>query len=282
MKRLCLILLAVTIALICASCGVRLNRPSSSDTSETVVIGGKFGGEYTPETDANTGPPKYSKYFNVAVSETESGILYVPYVDDEGNVTGDITVVGYNGASLDVAIPSIIDGGNVRAISEGAFYGRGNITSVTVPDSVKEIGRAAFSSIPNLLSISFGRGITELPPEVLRNCRVLNSVTLPDTLAVIGDFAFEGCIMLENLYIPASVTEIGHDAFMACERLTLDVTDNEYAAAYAEKFKINTDEYYSYSAFRRRVITGVAVGTVIAAAAIGIPFYIRRRREVRE
>jgi hypothetical protein len=280
MRRFCLFLLSVLVAFVLASCGVRLNRPVDADPSET-VIGGKFGGEYKPETDEVTTPRKYSKYFDVVVSETEGGILYVPYTDDEGNETGDIIVVGYNGASLDVVIPPIIDGGNVRAISEGAFYGKNNIISITVPDSVTEIGRAAFSSCPNLTSVTFGRGVTELPPAILRNCRVLTSVTLPDTLAVIGDFAFEGCIMLENLYIPASVTEIGHDAFMTCERLTLDVSDNEYAAAYAEEFKINTDEYLSYSAFRRRVIAGIAAGIVIAAAAVGVPLYLRRRREVR-
>jgi hypothetical protein len=35
------------------------------------------------------------------------------------------------------------------------------------------------------------------------------------------------------LKIPASVTNIGYDAFVHCENIYLDVSANEYAAAYA-------------------------------------------------
>ncbi|MGI6202154.1 MAG: leucine-rich repeat domain-containing protein [Eubacteriales bacterium] len=287
MKRAILAIIAAVTALASVSCGARLNKQGDPEQYfDTVLPGGGVAEEedkpaVADKSTEKTRPPKYSKYFDVAVKETESGILYLPYIDDDGSETGDIIVVGYNGTSLNVTVPSIIDGGNVRAISEGAFFGKTIVTSVVLPDSVTEIGRAAFSSCPNLRSIKFGRGITELPPAVLRNCRVLSDVTLPDTLEVIGDFAFEGCIMLEHLYIPASVKEIGHDAFMTCERLTLDVSDNEYAAEYAREYNINTDERFSYAAFRKRVAIGVSVGAAIAAISLGGHFYLRRRKEKR-
>jgi|GEM_PF-912945 hypothetical protein len=282
-RKAAIAILVTVLTAACFSCGVRKNDyVGAAQDGETVQIGTGNSDEAKAEADAavDTTEPvtEYDPYFKVAVEETADGILYLPYTDENGNETSDIMVVGYNGVSFDVKIPSIINGGNVKYISEGAFYGKGNISSITVPDSVTEIGKSAFSTCPNLTTVTFGSGITEIPASLLRNCKVLATVNLPDTLVSIGDFAFEGCIRLERIYIPASVTDIGYDAFMTCERLTLDVTDNKYAADYAEKFKVNTDEFYAYSAQRERVLIGVGIGVVIAAVAVIIPAVIRKRK----
>lgn len=287
MKKFILaIIAAITVSLL-ISCGAKLNSPTNPDY-EPVLPDGRddeeediFPSVTVAEGETTAFIPKYSKYFDVVVSETEDGILYLPYIDEDGNETDDIIVVGYNGPSMNVKIPPIIDGGNVIAISEGAFYGRGNVSSITLPDSIREIGRAAFSSCPNLTSIKFGEGVKELPHSVLRNCKVLKEVILPDTLEVIGDFAFEGCIKLETLYIPATVREIGHDAFMTCERLTLDVSDNEYAAEYSRNNNVNIDINFSYTSFRRRVIIGLSIGALVAAVSLGVHFFLRRKKETR-
>jgi len=285
MKKIVLAILALALAFAFASCGARLNKPGDPAQYYDTVLPGRGiseeGGEKSPaETDAETVViPKISKFFDVVVKETESGILYLPYTDEDGNETGDIIIVGYNGTSFSVKIPPIIDGGNVRAISEGAFFGKPYIYTITIPDSVTEIGRAAFSACPSLRSIKFGRGVMVLPEAVLRNCKQLTKVELPDTLEVIGDRAFEGCISLEHLYIPPSVKEIGHDAFMTCERLTLDVSDNEYAAEYAKNNNVNIDLAASYKVFRRQVYIGLGIGAAVAAVSIGVYLYMRSRKE---
>ena len=166
-------------ALASVSCGARLNKQGDPEQYfDTVLPGGGVAEEedkpaVADKSTEKTRPPKYSKYFDVAVKETESGILYLPYIDDDGSETGDIIVVGYNGTSLNVTVPSIIDGGNVR--HQRRFL-KIIVTSVVLPESVTEIGRAALPR-PNLRSIKFGRGNRALPA-VLRNC-CASIATLP-------------------------------------------------------------------------------------------------------
>ena len=80
------------------------------------------------------------------------------------------------------------------------FVSGSKITSVNIPNSVKEIGWQAFSG-----------------------CRCLSSITLPNSLISIGDFAFYECCALANVTIPNTVSSIGSCAFYACSALT-DVT----------------------------------------------------------
>ncbi len=273
-----IVIAALTVSLM--SCGVLTNKYSEQTGGQDYETNSSEKSKPAKKTEPETAPVTvYNPYFEVVARETKDGILYLPADDGFGNPTGDIIVIGYNGVSQNVKIPAIIDGGNVTSIGEGAFYGKGNISTITISDSVTEIGRAAFSTCPNLTAVTFGRGITALPPELLRGCKVLSSVKLPETLTLIGDFAFEGCLRLESLYIPASVTEIGFDAFMGCEWLTLDVSDNEHAASYAEENKINADPFFTYSAQRGRIYAVVAAGVLIAAAMLVIPVFLRRKKE---
>jgi hypothetical protein len=83
----------------------------------------------------------------------------------------------------------------IRGIADEAFSGRGELTSVTILDSVTSIGRYAFN-----------------------NCSLTN-VTIPDSVASIGEGAFRDCWDLETLHVPASWegTDILANAGAECE-----------------------------------------------------------------
>ena len=68
--------------------------------------------------------------------------------------------------------------------------------SYTIPSSVTEIERFAFS-----------------------DCRGLTGVTIPSSVTEIGWGAFSDCRGLTGVTIPSSVTEIGWEAFKGCTRL---------------------------------------------------------------
>ena len=82
------------------------------------------------------------------------------------------------------------------AIPDKAFYQCTTLKTITIPDSVTEIGNYAFF-----------------------DCRSLTSVTIPDSVTTIGWLAFYYCSSLTSVTIPNSVTEIGYSAFENCRSL---------------------------------------------------------------
>lgn len=91
----------------------------------------------------------------------------------------DISVSG------SINIPSTYKGISVTTLCDEAFAYCDQITSVTIPDSVKSIGSKAFY-----------------------RCEGMTSVDIPESVTSIGDGAFYGCRKLVNVNIPYEVTSI--------------------------------------------------------------------------
>ena len=85
----------------------------------------------------------------------------------------------------------------MTSICRYAFSGCTSLTSITIPDSVTEIGGSAFE-----------------------NCSSLTSITIPDSVTSIGIGAFVGCSSLTSIMIPDNVTYIGGAVFADCSSLT--------------------------------------------------------------
>ena len=107
----------------------------------------------------------------------------------------------------------------------GVFEDCDNLKSVDVPASVKYIGRCAFYDCTALESFSCDN-VEIIYPEAFYNCENLKSVNLGTKLKEIkwstqgnADGAFENCDALETITIPASVTHIGKQAFYYCDNL---------------------------------------------------------------
>ena len=66
------------------------------------------------------------------------------------NDNDEITITNYTGSDTELIIPDTIEGKKVTAIGEKAFYLSKSIVSVTIPDSIKEIGARAFSGCKSL------------------------------------------------------------------------------------------------------------------------------------
>jgi len=170
------------------------------------------------------------------VSAARSGVNYK--VSEDGTY---IIITGYDEQFPTLNIESEIDGLPVKEIAESAFQNNRYVYDVTIPDTVEKIGEAAFRNCQNLLSVTLPASLKELPLDCFRDCSLLDGLILPETLEKIDDFCFQGCTKLEKLKIPASVTHIGYDVFMYCESAILDVSENTYAADYAQRFNVNTD-----------------------------------------
>ena len=123
---------------------------------------------------------------------------------------GVITITGYNGSGV-VMIPSTTNGFPVTGIGFSAFQSHG-ITSVTVPNSITNIGRLAFAGCTSLTNIILGNGITAISDQTFQGCTSLKNMTIPNGVADINQEAFEGTGLL-RITIPDSVTNIVSYAF---------------------------------------------------------------------
>jgi hypothetical protein len=132
---------------------------------------------------------------------------------------GTVTITAYTGTNGVVVIPSTIDGLPVTSIGIGAFQ-YGPIITVSIPNSVTNIGQSAFLQCENLTSVTISSSVTSIGGTAFSVCSSLTNVTIPNSVTSIGDHAFSGCRSLTNITIPNSVTRIGDGAFWDCTSLT--------------------------------------------------------------
>ena len=110
----------------------------------------------------------------------------------------------------------------VTEIGEDAFAYT-NLTSIVIPDTVTEIGNWAFNDCKQLSSVSLSSKLTELGRSVFSNCTCLTSIRIPDTVTGMGDSVFSDCTALKDITWSKALETIESYAFQNCSALT-DVT----------------------------------------------------------
>lgn len=126
--------------------------------------------------------------------------------------------------SGNITIPSVVTycgiDYKVTSIARRAFYNSSDLTSVTMPESVKTIGSEAFSHCSNITSIILSETVKSINDSAFFGCSSLKTIALPKSLRRIGEQAFSECGNLSSIDIPESVVQIGKYAFIKCRGLT--------------------------------------------------------------
>lgn len=156
---------------------------------------GKRAGTITLIATANDSKKQVAKK-EITITDT---IRSYALPDGSGNIyynTETGTITGSDSSVRNVIIPSQIDGITIVKIAPYAFKesysGKKEMTSVSIPATVTEIGKEAFYYCGKLSVLRFAAG---------------------SQLKKIGERAFYKCESLTSLEIPNSVTEIGDEAF---------------------------------------------------------------------
>ena len=146
------------------------------------------------------------------------------------------TITEYNGTDTVVVIPSKINGVTVTTIGTDAFLGL-NITSVTIPASVTEIGSNAFAGCTNLTSVHYAGDWSNLTiqsgnPAVqdAANAPLFDFEFTPDNTAVIvTNYKYNGAaadVTIPSRYQGKPVTTIGHAAFFNSAVTSVTIPDS--------------------------------------------------------
>ena len=150
---------------------------------------------------------------------------YKKVYEDGVFVGWELNYSGYkNKLTGDIKIPDEhIEGdlkGPVIKIGDQAFS-NSKITSVFIPETVKEIGIAAFAFNIRLSKVTFEEGIQldEISQAAFAYCEALTEINLPQGIKTIGFFAFLNCSKLQSIVIPEGVTIVRISAFEYCTSL---------------------------------------------------------------
>lgn len=113
---------------------------------------------------------------------------------------------------------------SLETIGESAFYNT-DISALIIGDSVTSIGKSAFGACEKLISVKFGKCVTEICDDAFNYCVKLDKIDLSGTVAEsIGDDAFKGCTSVSEINLPDTLRKIGKQAFIGCSSLeTLDL-----------------------------------------------------------
>lgn len=102
---------------------------------------------------------------------------------------------------------------------ENGVFAEAPIISVSLPNSVKEIGENLFSSSDTLKKVELSNSLANLKPFTFSGCSSLEEISLPENLESFPDGLFFGCSSLQKIDSCKNVNQIGFDVFRDCESL---------------------------------------------------------------
>ena len=145
-------------------------------------------------------------------SLSEGGLIYREYGDG-------LEVCGYGDTlSGAVTVPSAVDSLPVISVSDYAFLDCSGLTAITLPASVKTVGKRAFAFCNNLSSVTLEGAVTA-GEGAFAECVKLKSVFLSESLRSVGAYAFSGCRSLTDISIPDGTLYMENNVFRGCASL---------------------------------------------------------------
>ena len=94
------------------------------------------------------------------------------------------------------------------------------LESITIPETITEIGARAFQNTTKLGEVNFPDAISKIGLSAFYCSGISGRVELPSSLTEMGNEAFSGCSRMTSVVIPSGITEINADVFSGDSELT--------------------------------------------------------------
>lgn len=107
----------------------------------------------------------------------------------------------------------------ITTLSDDAFNGCTNLTSIRLPKALKAIGARSFKGCEKLTQLALPTGLITIGEEAFCGCKTLGDMILPTNLKAIETGTFRDCAAFTSVDLPISVTSIGNEAFAGCTGL---------------------------------------------------------------
>ena len=130
--------------------------------------------------------------------------------------SGVIDIADYAFKDSELTSVSIPD--SVKRIGNFSFSSTDLNGSVDIPDSVISIGSSAFSGSSGIKSINLPAHLKKINDNTFDGCSSLINVSIPDEVEIIGECAFKNC-GLTSINIPSCGTVVNSNAFKGCSGL---------------------------------------------------------------
>lgn len=164
----------------------------------------------------------HSLWFGVDDIDDSLGALNFEYKVNSDKETCTITGLSSMTIKDNIIVPSKIGKYTVTGIGDNAFA-KERITTVTIPSTIKTIGKGAFDDC-GLLTAVYGlencENMLQISNYTFRLCASLKVINLPPNLVYIGKEAFANCHELQSIVFPSKLKTIDENAFAWCKSLS--------------------------------------------------------------
>ena len=119
-----------------------------------------------------------------------------------------------------ISLSNYIVPSTVETLAEFCFAGNEALTSLTLHDGVRYIGRYSFQGCSNLTYIRLPEEMKTMEHGLFYDCAKLSSINIPSSITSIGEEAFTGCSSLQSITLPKSLSNIStKSGFSQCASL---------------------------------------------------------------
>ena len=133
-------------------------------------------------------------------------------------MNGEAIAIDFDESTTEVEIPVEIEGYPVTGLY-AAFQNCSQLTSVTLPNTIQNIGSKTFYCCKKLQTVNIPAGVQQIGSSAFEECSVLTAIDLPDGLQTIEYACFADCDGLTEIEMPETVTSIAGEAFYSCNKL---------------------------------------------------------------